>query len=95
MASWFVIKESREREFQEEVTLRTLRKMSPAQLLSCAEDLALQLMDANVRINQAAVHIAELECNAALRDAKPVARKPSPRHLEWAQALFRDAREPR
>ena len=89
MASWFVVNDSREREFQEEVTLRTLRKMSPSELLDCAEDLALQLMDASTRLNQAAVHIAELECQAALRDAKPTARKPAERHFHWAQALRR------
>jgi hypothetical protein len=86
--SWFFIKQSPESAFRREAMLRTLRRMPQAQLLAQSEQMATDLLEASIRLDQAANRIAELECAEALRDARPSPRKPAPRHFEWARQFL-------
>jgi hypothetical protein len=70
--------------------LRTLRRMPQAQLLAQAEQMATDLLEASIRLDQAANRIAELECAEALRADRVSPRRPAPRHFEWARQLLAD-----
>lgn len=87
-ASWLLVERSAENDFNRECVRRRLRSLNQDRLLEVAEELADDLINHSIIIQQAAAYIAQIEVERLLADGGPFPA-PSDWHLETAAQLMK------